>query len=182
MNSSNGVVTSVFILFLTALIFPNTKSMAYAQASTTGKSGFPLPRFVSLKSEKVNMRVGPGTQFPIAWRYLKRGLPMEIIQESDNWRKVRDSEGNEGWILHSLLSGNRTAIVNPWEKDKVVGLTELRSDAEKTARLKAKMEPGVVAEVEGCEENWCRISVQNTEGYVEKQNLWGVYPDELIEE
>jgi len=181
-NSSKGLITSIFTLFLAVLIFPNTISATYAQVSATGKSGFPLPRFVSLKSQKVNMRVGPGTEFPIAWRYLKRGLPMEIIQESDNWRKVRDSEGNEGWILHSLLSGNRTAIINPWEKDKQVGLTELRSDAEKSARLKAKMEPGVVAEVEGCEESWCRISVGSTKGYVEKQNLWGVYPDELIEE
>lgn len=128
------------------------------------------------------MRRGPSTDHQIEWLYQKRGLPMEIIQESDNWRKVRDPEGNEGWILHSLLSGKRTAIIKPWEKDKQAGLTELRADGDKTAGLTAKMEPGVVAEVEGCEENWCHITVGGTKGYVEKQMIWGVYPDELIEE
>lgn len=128
------------------------------------------------------MRRGPSIEHQIEWLYQKRGLPMEIIQESDNWRKVRDSEGNEGWILHSLLSGKRTAIIKPWEKDKEAGLTELRADGDKDARLKAKMEPGVLAEVEGCEENWCHITVDDVKGYVEKQMIWGVYPDELIEE
>lgn len=181
-KSSRRLIIGTISPLITILISLNLIGTGFAQSSSTGKSGHPLPRFVSLKSQKVNMRVGPSTDHKILWRYEKRGLPMEIIQESDNWRKVRDAEGNEGWILHSLLSGKRTAIINPWERDKVAGLTALHADNLKNGHIKAKMEPGVVAEVEGCEEKWCRISVGDTDGYVAKQRLWGVYPDELIEE
>ena len=86
-------------------------SVVAAPASTDvtrGPSGLPLPRFVSLKSGKVNSRIGPGVNYSVDWMYLKPGLPMEIIQEYDNWRRVRDSDGAEGWINQSLLSGRRT--------------------------------------------------------------------------
>ena len=96
-----------------SLAVPN--SVTTAEAETKGPSGLPLPRFVSLKAQRVNMRVGPGRDYKVEWMYTKAGLPLEILQEYDNWRKVRDPEGNEGWILHSLLSGERTAIVAPWD-------------------------------------------------------------------
>ena len=83
-----------------------------------GPSGLPLPRFVSLKSGRVNSRIGPGVNYAVDWMYLKPGLPMEIIQEYDNWRRVRDPDGAEGWINQSLLSGRRTAIAAPWQKGK----------------------------------------------------------------
>lgn len=153
-----------------------------AYAATTGKSGLPLPRFVSLKSKRVNMRVGPGREFQVVWRYLKPGLPMEIIQEYDNWRKVRDPEGNEGWILHSLLSGKRTAVIKPWEKDKAKGLASMHSQGSSNTRTVAKLEPWVLAKVEACDSEWCKINVQNVEGYVSKSEIWGVYPDEKIED
>jgi SH3-like domain-containing protein len=85
-------------------------------AQEVGPSGLPLPRFVSLRANRVNLRVGPGTNYAVEWMYLKSGLPMEIIQEYDNWRRVRDADGAEGWINQSLLSGNRTAVVAPWHK------------------------------------------------------------------
>ena len=83
-----------------------------------GPSGLPLPRFVSLKSGRVNSRIGPGVNYAVDWMYLKPGLPMEIIQEYDNWRRVRDSDGSEGWINQSLLSGRRTGIAAPWQTGK----------------------------------------------------------------
>ncbi|MDJ0612117.1 MAG: SH3 domain-containing protein [Rhizobiaceae bacterium] len=153
-----------------------------ASAASTGKSGLPLPRFVSLKSKRVNMRVGPGREFQVLWRYLKPGLPMEIIQEYDNWRKVRDPEGNEGWILHSLLSSKRTAVINPWESDKITGLASMHQEGSQNTRTIAKLEPWVVAKVEACDDDWCKVNVKNIEGYVSKTKIWGVYPDEKIEE
>ena len=87
-----------------------------SQEITLGPSGLPLPRFVSLKSGRVNSRVGPGANYSVDWMYLKPGLPMEIIQEFDNWRRVRDADGSEGWINQSLLSGRRTGIAAPWQK------------------------------------------------------------------
>ena len=151
-------------------------------AQTGGATGLPVPRFVSLKSERVNMWIGPGKQFKVAWLYLKKGLPIEIIQEYDNWRKVRDPEGSEGWILHSLLSGKRTAIVNPGEKDKNAGTVDLLNSASSPATLVARIEPGVVIDIKACEEEWCEISADGTDGFIEKKFLWGVYPDELIEQ
>ena len=86
-----------------------------AMAQSFGASGLPLPRFVSLKAKRVNMRVGPGRDYQVQWLYIRKNLPMEVIQEFGNWRKVRDPNGVEGWILHSLLSGNRVVIVTPWD-------------------------------------------------------------------
>ena len=80
------------------------------------RHGLPLPRFVSLKSNDVNVRRGPGQEYDVAYTYVRAGLPVEITQEFDNWRKIRDSEGAEGWVFHSLLAGKRTALVAPWEK------------------------------------------------------------------
>lgn len=156
-------------------------AMRDAKASATNTpSGLPLPRYVSLKSEKVYMRVGPGREYKIEWMYLKRGLPMEVIQEYDTWRKVRDSEGNEGWILHSLLSGNRTAIVAPWEKGG--DYVALRKAPSGTGDLVAKVEPGVVASVSACRNGWCELRAQGAKGYVEQNRIWGVYPDESFED
>lgn len=154
---------------------------SYAQSTATGQTGLPLPRFVSLKSEKVNMRIGPGRQFKVDWMYLRKGLPMEIIQEYDNWRKVRDQDGNEGWILHSLLSGLRTAVVAPWDKASNAQTISMYREASATSQQVARLQPGVVAEVLSCEAEWCRLTVQDTEGFVEKKSVWGVYSDELIE-
>ncbi len=88
------------------------------KAEQTGASGLGLPRFVSLKSDKVNVRKGPNTDQAIVWVFNRAGLPVEVIAESENWRRVRDSEGADGWVLHSLLSGRRTVLIAPWSKDQ----------------------------------------------------------------
>ena len=99
-----------------------------AQASdpngqTVGRvSGLPVPRFVSLKADKTNLREGPSKDHRTTWVYQRAGLPVEITAEFGMWRKVRDSDGTEGWVLHNLLSGRRTAIVAPWKKDSIFTL------------------------------------------------------------
>jgi SH3-like domain-containing protein len=108
-------------------------SQASAQAVGPNKSGLPIPRFVTLKSGRVNLRVGPGRNYPVEWMYLKSGLPVEIIQEYDNWRRIRDSEGTEGWINQSLLSGKRSGIAAPWFKGKEASITLTREPDEKVA-------------------------------------------------
>lgn len=128
------------------------------------------------------MRVGPGARFQVDWQYVKEGLPIEIIQEFDNWRKVRDAEGNEGWMLHSLLSGKRTAIVKPWEDNKQAGQANLKSSPDVSSDTIARIEPGVVAEVDYCDAAWCHVTMGNKDGYISKDDIWGVYPDEVIEE
>lgn len=149
---------------------------AQTPAVRTG-SGLPLPRYVSLKAERVNLRVGPGRDYPVSWLFLKAGLPMEVIQEYDNWRRVRDSEGSEGWVFHSLLSGERTALTAPWLKGKPATV-EMRRAATAESRVVARMEPGVLARVSECSFGWCRVSASGSEGFVTQNELWGVYPDE----
>lgn len=154
---------------------------ASAQASATGPSGLPLPRFVSLKANKVNMRVGPGKDYHVEWQFTRRGLPLEILQEFDTWRKVRDSEGAEGWIQQSLLSGSRTAIVRPWARGEKDQNARLRDKPVSRSEVVALVEPGVVAEVKECHEGWCLLELSGATGYLKQDELWGVYPDETID-
>lgn len=175
-------------LFLTAAIcfgaaVPGEMSLLpmAANAETVGKSGLPLPRFVSLKARKVNMRVGPGTEYKVEWRYTRSGLPLEILQEYDNWRKVRDADGDEGWISKALLSGKRTAVVTPWNKGENDGLVALYKEPRENGAIVARMEPGVVVQVEECETGWCEVIAGDSKGYAIQTGLWGVYPDERVE-
>ena len=163
---------------LAALVTATAPSTA-AAAADHGKSGLPLPRFVSLKASRVNMRVGPGREYSVDWMFTKRGLPLEIIQEYDNWRKVRDADGDEGWILQSLLTGKRTAIVSPWLRDES-GRVPLKSAPETGATVVAVMEAGVLADVETCNQGWCEVKAGGMKGYAEQVKLWGVYPDEAV--
>ena len=147
------------------------------------ESGLPVPRFVSLKAKAVNMRVGPGRKYAIAWRYERRGWPVEIIQELDNWRRIRDAEGTTGWVLHSLLSAKRTAVVAPWRRHVggaarayVIG----RADASETASTRARIQPGLMAAVEACERQWCRLSAQETRFWLRRDQIWGVYETEPL--
>lgn len=160
---------------------------ASAQSSgAKGASGLPLPRFVSLKAQRVNMRVGPGRKYKVDWMFTKRGLPLEILQEYDNWRKVRDSEGAEGWINQSLLSGKRTALIAPWKSGEKNELLPLTREPGNETRIVARVEPGVLANVEECKDGWCRIEIDDTvtgsvSGYAKQTQLWGVYPDETLD-
>jgi SH3-like domain-containing protein len=153
-----------------------------AQTLKRGPSGLPLPRFVSLKSGRVNMRVGPGTQYAVEWMYLKPGLPMEIIQEYDNWRRVRDADGAEGWINQALLSGRRTGIIAPWFKGRNGAAIPLLAEAREGARQAAQVEPGAIGEVTTCNGTWCRMSFGGHDGWMSQDLIWGVYPGETLKE
>lgn len=148
-----------------------------AQAAREGPSGLPLPRFVSLKSSRVNVRRGPGQDYDVAWVYVRAGMPVEIIQEFENWRRIRDWEGDEGWVFHSLLSGRRTVMVAPWERSSQASL---RRAAGMDSNVVAYLEPGVVAEASQCNGAWCRIRGEGFDGWIEQDGLWGVYPGETM--
>jgi len=181
----------VFSGLLTILIvlagFSSSPAMAQSegQSETTstarvGSSGLPIPRFVSLKSARVNMRVGPGTNYAVEWMYLKSGLPVEIIQEFDNWRRIRDVDGTEGWVNQALLSGTRMAIIAPWLQGKETSLPLLASKQNSSRRV-AQVEPGAVGGVEECDGTWCRMRFSGHIGWIEQALIWGVYPDEELD-
>jgi len=162
-----------------APIVTSARAQQTDQIGQTGKvSGLPLPRFVSLKSDRVNLREGPAKDHRTTWIFERAGLPVEITAEFETWRKIRDSEGTEGWVLHSLLSGRRTALIAPWKKDQVFTLFSRPS---KTSSPTARLQPGVIASVKTCDGIWCRITGEGFDGYVEQADLWGVYANEKIE-
>jgi len=141
-------------------------------ASLYRSSGLPIPRFVSLRSEKVFVRTGPALRYPIKWVFQKEGLPVEVIQEFDTWRKIRDAQGEEGWIHQSLLSGTRGAIITSEMP------AAMRRQPEAEAQMVAWLEPGVVGELQACLGNWCEVSAEGYSGWVERNSLWGIYAAE----
>lgn len=141
-------------------------------------TGLPLPRFVSLKADKVNVRRGPSSEHPVAFVFQRKGLPVEITAEFENWRKIRDSDGSEGWILQSMLSGRRNGFVAQWSGSK--SLT-LHSAPSPRSAIEAQLQPGVLAAIEGCDGQWCEVSTSGYDGFVEQSQLWGVYPGEVVD-
>jgi SH3-like domain-containing protein len=117
------------------------------------------------------MRVGPGTRYSINWVYRRDGLPVEIIQEFDQWREIRDSEGTVGWVHKQMLQGRRTAVIT-------AGIGVLRRAPEDHAGPILRAEAGVVGQMLECEKDWCRMQVAGRKGWIEKSHIWGVYPKE----
>jgi SH3-like domain-containing protein len=149
-----------------------------AEPAAGPKSGLPIPRFVSLKPDRVNVRLGPTRDHDVAFVYTRAGLPVEITAESDNWRRIRDWEGSEGWVYHSLLSGKRTALVAPKDKTQLVSLYETPDN---TGTLLAQLQAGVLATVKRCTGTWCRIAGTGFDGWINQEQIWGVYANEKVE-
>lgn len=152
---------------------------ARAQQTVGPNSGLPVPRYVSLKSDHVNLREGPSKDHATKWIFQRAGLPVEITAEYETWRRIRDSEGAEGWVLHSLISGKRTALVAPWKKDAAP--FPLRNDARDDASPVARLAPGVIVQIKKCDGQWCRVKINGYDGFIAQTLLWGVYPDEKVE-
>lgn len=155
-----------------AIIALITATLLLGAARAAEKSE-PLPRFVSLRADVVNLRTGPGSRYPVEWVYRRKGLPVEILAQHDQWRQVRDWQGTEGWVHERLVTSARTVIVKGAQR---VILTE----PAKTAAPVAKLDPGVIAHLLECRGAWCRIEAANIKGWLERDEVWGVYPDEVV--
>ena len=138
-----------------------------AKADLGKETGLPVPRFVSMNSSKVNVRAGPGTRYPIKWVFQRKTLPVQIIAESDTWRKIRDFEGIEGWVHQRMLSGRRRAVVTG-------AIQQLKREPQETAKTVALLEPGVILRLEKCSGAWCLVEGGSYEGWIGRQSIWGV--------
>ena len=154
-----------------------TASLGQAAGGITGASGLPIPRFVSLKAEKVNVRRGPSSDHPVAWVFNRKGLPVEIVAEFETWRRIRDADGEEGWILQNMLTGKRTAVVAPWKQGQTVPLFDAPNTA---APVVARLGAGLLGDVANCSGEWCEVTAGGYEGWIEQTQLWGVYPGEAV--
>lgn len=150
-------------------------------------SGLPLPRFATTRSTPINVRVGPGTRYDISWIYVKEGVPVEIIQEFDTWRRIRDVDGSEGWVHQNLLSGDRAAYIAPWDATIEVPLLPDRNEE---ASARAILASGFRVDLSECDGSWCEVSATHRpegeraatyHGYVRQDQLWGVYRTEVFD-
>jgi SH3-like domain-containing protein len=165
---------TAFSAGLVALSF----AAAPAHAGGDVTSGLPVPRFVSLKTDRVNVRGGPDKDHDVAWIYTRVGWPVEITAEFENWRRIRDSDGTEGWVYHSLLSGKRMAAVQLKSKNDLAAL-HAKPDAQ--SPVTAQLQSGVLGSIKHCNGTWCRLAGDGFDGWIEQNRLWGVYPDEKVE-
>ena len=172
-----GWLVCGFLALLTLLApvpLANHQALAADGVQMGSVTGLRLPRFASLRFDKTNVREGPSKTHRTAWIFQRAGLPVEIIGEFDTWRRIRDSEGAEGWVLASLLSGRRSALVAPWRKaDEAPVFAKLGAP-----QVAAKLQSGVVANIKTCQGGWCRVFGEGFEGFINQGDLWGVYPDE----
>ncbi len=142
-----------------------------ARPPPPGRTGLPLPRFVTLRAAEVNLRSGPGTRYPIDWVYRRAGMPVEIIDEFDTWRRIRDWQGTEGWVHQSMVQGRRGILVTGQRRT-------LKRRPEEAAPGVALLDAGVVGTLEGCRGAWCEISAGGYSGWLEREAFYGLYPDE----
>ena len=152
-------------------------AVAQAVIPQTTKKTANLPRFVSLRSQPINARSGPGIKYPIEWVYMQKHAPIEIIAEFEDWRKVRDWQGSESWIKAQMLTPKRFA------KIITLGENNLYAKNNYNAPIIAKVEDEVVGEIKKCPPNneFCLIAFEQLEGWIPKQNIYGIYPKEIID-
>lgn len=179
-HSPSRVIAAIWRALLVAVLF-----FAPALASAVeGPSGLPLPRFATTRSTPINVRVGPGTKYGVAWVYVKAGTPVEIVQEFDTWRKIRDFDGSEGWVHQNLLSGKRTGLAAPWRDGQQIPLLAGRNP---DGGVRAYLGAGFRVEISKCDGAWCEVSATAKQedgnastysGYLPQSELWGVYQGE----
>ena len=165
---------NALVIRLVAAVWGVMVSVAAAQAAEKAE---PIPRFASLKADVVNLRIGPGDRYPVEWVYHRKGLPVEIIAQLDQWRRVRDSQGTEGWVHQRLVTMTRNVVVKGTQR-------VLYAEADPTSAPVAKLDAGVIAHLLECRKEWCRIETQSgsdtIRGWLNRDEIWGVYPDEVV--
>ncbi|HPQ50320.1 MAG: hypothetical protein H6864_02470 [Micavibrio sp.] len=161
------------LILLSILIVGSTSVVVAEDAGDNLVSGLPLPRFASLKSGNVYMRTGPSMDYPIRWIYKKEGLPVEIIQEFDAWRRIKDPEGETGWVHKILLSGRKMAVIKA--KERIVAY-----ESDDLVRPIAKLDPDFIVNISACDKRACFATFPPYEGWIEKKYLWGVYGSEVF--
>ncbi len=162
--------------FCVALALVSRALPAAAQAGdgVGAVTNLPVPRYVSLRSSEINVRRGPGLDYRKDWVFHRAGLPVRIIEEYGDWRRIVDKDDAGGWVYHAMLTGRRTVLVIA---EEVV----LRAEAAEAAAPVARAEQGVVARLRACRPDWCEVEAEGHDGWVQKGAIWGVEPGEIVE-
>jgi SH3-like domain-containing protein len=172
-------------LILIVVLFGGALAVGLARAADN-PSGLPLPRFVTTRSSPINVRVGPGTRYDVAWVYVRAGTPVEVVQEFDTWRRIRDADGSVGWVHQNLLSGNRAGLAAPWRQEDRIPLL---SGRDVDGGVRAWLPPGFRVDISACDGTWCTVSATHRpesggsstySGYLQQSEIWGVYTGETF--
>jgi SH3-like domain-containing protein len=151
---------------------------AVSASAAPGKgpvTGFDMPRYVSLKTDRANVRRGPALEHRVDWEFLRRDMPLRVVAEHGSWRRVQDMDDVSGWVHSALLSGRRTVIVTKGPE------SVLHKDADPTSPPVARIEQGVILTLQACRPTWCLLETDNHEGWMPKADLWGVDANETFE-
>ncbi|MBM3572924.1 MAG: hypothetical protein FJX52_11310 [Alphaproteobacteria bacterium] len=148
-------------------------AVAAVPSAVAAEQQLKLPRFASLRSNEVNLRIGPGVRYPVEWVFKRKNMPVEIVAEFDTWRKIRDFQGTEGWVHQSNLWGRRTMLIMGEVR------TLRRSDSAEAPAV-ARLEPGVIGSLQQCRGDWCRVEAGGLRGWIKRGECWGVYPGEAV--
>jgi len=173
LRAGKGVVRRSLRAALAAMLLAAFGVPALAGSAAENDARTKVPRFVSLRSDQVNLRVGPGQTYPIEWLLTRKDMPVEIVREFQNWRMVRVWQDASGWILDRMVTAERHVIV-----DGGVRVMRRRPDAQ--SELVARAEPGVVAKLLECRGDWCRIQAGGYQGWLQRGDVWGILPDETV--
>jgi len=145
-----------------------------AEKTVMGKSGYLIPRYVSLAKNTVNVRTGPDGKYPILWVFKKAGLPIKVIAEYKDWRKIVDSEGATGWIWGPLLSSRRTALI-------IAEQQPLLKEPEDNHPVAVIAEAGVIGKILKCKDGWCKLDINGFKGWLQQTRFWGTLDGEKLD-
>lgn len=173
MSMSVRVTAALAISALLAIVPEGARTSESETASQLGPvTNLPLPRFVSLRSSEINVRRGPGLNYPKDWVFRRAGLPVRVIAEHGDWRRIKDSDDAGGWVYHALISGRRTVLVTA---PKIL----IRARPTETAEATAELHQGVIPRLIGCADGWCELMVEDIKGWAPADTIWGVGPQDM---
>ena len=164
-----NISMQIVIVLISIIIFS-----LVGNADTGKETGLEIPRYVSLKSNDSNIRIGPSMNYPIEIKYILKNYPLKVLEEYEEWRKVEDFKKNIGWIHRSLISGSRTGIILSNDNKNIKLLNTLDGD------IIGEIGKGNIVNLEKCKINWCLVSAKNSKGWIDKKYIWGVKEKEII--
>ena len=164
-----NISMQIIIAFISIIIFSQI-----CNAEIGNETGLEIPRYISIKSNDANIRVGPSKNYPIEIKFIKKNYPLKVLEEYEDWRKVEDFQKNIGWIHKSLISGNRTGIVLSNDNKTIKLLNTLNGN------VIGEIGSGNIVFLEKCKIDWCLVSLDNFKGWIDKKYIWGVKEKEII--
>ena len=161
------IITVIFFL----LAIP---AFAAEDSSILNPSGLPIPRYVSLKSDEVNVRVGPGKRYPIRYVYRREHLPVQIVAEFAHWRKIIDYEGTSGWVHKGMVDGKRRALIMSTSQTIYAKPSDDAQPVMRAGKL-------VIGDLTECTPDWCELVIEGRKGWIRKADIWGITREEVVE-